>query len=58
MKTKRTVVLGEEQIEALKQVIDYLADEAIHYGETCESEMDTGNHIWLSVRILMECIED
>ena len=49
---------GKEQIEALKQVIDYLADAAVHYEETRESEMDTGNHIWLSVRILMECIED
>lgn len=50
-------MLNDEQVEALKRVLDYLKDEASDYEEASESGLDTSNHIWLSVRVLMDCTE-
>ena len=57
LETRKKTILNQEQVEALKRVIDYLIEEANHYEELIESGLDASNHIWLSVRVLMDCTE-
>jgi hypothetical protein len=42
------------QIQALKKVINYLADEEEHF----ENSARSCNHIWLSISILIELVTE
>lgn len=56
-KRERIFLLNEEQIKARNKVFEYLQEESEDYYQACANGEDSSNHIWLAVRVLMDCEE-
>ncbi len=51
---ERVLLMTDEHIAALERVLEYLQEEGQDYYNALLSGEDVSNHIWLSVKILMD----